>query len=153
MPRSFVAYRDTLDDGQELDLLEHINGAADQRLTDRPRYMYSNSGYFILAEIIEAVDGRSYTEYVEDEVFAPLNMDRSGFDPAILKSDEDAMTGYRRTGDGLTPQEHESGSGASGGLISSVTELAALLQCVLNTGVFEGRRILSDRLIREMYQF
>ncbi len=40
-------------------------------------YTYSNLGYGILGEIVGAVSGTSYEEYVRDHVFAPLGMTRT----------------------------------------------------------------------------
>lgn len=150
MPRDFVASRDTLEDGQELDLLDHIDGAADQRLTDRPRYMYSNSGYFLLGEILERADGRAYPEYVRDEIFGPLGMTRSTFDPEILDADANTMVGYSHTDDGIEPRSVDGGAGPAGGLVSSVSELVPFLQCMLNGGSYDGRCLLSSELVDEM---
>jgi CubicO group peptidase (beta-lactamase class C family) len=46
------------------------------RLNMKPgeKYSYSNSGYFLLALIIEKVSGMSYKEFIEKEVFRPLGM-------------------------------------------------------------------------------
>lgn len=150
MPRDFVASRDSLEDGRELNLLEHIDGAADQRLIDRPRYMYSNSGYFLLGEIIERVDGRAYSAYVRDEIFEPLGMTRSTFDSAVLNAGDDTMTGYYHTENGIESGSVDSGGGPAGGLVSSVSELVPLLQCVLNGGSYDGSRLLSSKLVNEM---
>ena len=38
---------------------------------------YSNSGYFLLARIIEKVSGMSYREFVEQNIFEPLEMKNS----------------------------------------------------------------------------
>ncbi|HKU43804.1 MAG TPA: serine hydrolase domain-containing protein [Polyangiales bacterium] len=40
---------------------------------------YSNSGYTLLADIIEAVSGTSYTDYIRQAVFAKAAMTESGF--------------------------------------------------------------------------
>ena len=37
-------------------------------------WSYSNSGYVLLGAVIEKVTGRSYEDYVESELFAPLGM-------------------------------------------------------------------------------
>lgn len=39
------------------------------------RFDYNNSGYMLLASIIEKVSGMSYPEYMRKNVFEPLNMD------------------------------------------------------------------------------
>ena len=39
---------------------------------------YSNSGYFVLARIIELVSRMSYAEFIDRDLFRPLRMDASG---------------------------------------------------------------------------
>lgn len=38
------------------------------------QYSYSNAGYALLATIIERVSGMSYSQFLEDQIFKPLNM-------------------------------------------------------------------------------
>jgi CubicO group peptidase (beta-lactamase class C family) len=38
------------------------------------RYAYSNFGYSLLGRVIEKVSGKSYEQFVQDEVFAPLGI-------------------------------------------------------------------------------
>lgn len=44
------------------------------------RFVYNNSGYFLLGAIIEEVTGKPYEEVVRDRIFAPLGMTGSGYD-------------------------------------------------------------------------
>lgn len=41
------------------------------------KYLYSNTGYALLAVIIEKVSGRPFPEFMEDQVFKPLGMTRT----------------------------------------------------------------------------
>lgn len=41
---------------------------------------YSNSGYIVLGYLIEKVSGESYSRFVQDNIFTPLNMKDSGYD-------------------------------------------------------------------------
>jgi CubicO group peptidase (beta-lactamase class C family) len=151
MPSDFVAYRDNIADRQDLRL--HVEGATDHRLTDDPPVMYYNSGYKILGELVAAVGGRSYTDYVEQEVLAPLDMDRSTFDQEVLWEDDDAMTGYRPEGEDRVPTEHPLDfevRPAAGGLIGPVTELTRLLRCLLDGGELDGSRLLDAETVRAM---
>lgn len=47
--------------------------------TARPntKFNYCNTNFVLLASLIEAVTGNSFTEYMEDEVFDPLNMNNT----------------------------------------------------------------------------
>jgi D-alanyl-D-alanine carboxypeptidase len=46
------------------------------RLASQPgeKFAYSNVGYLVLGELVRRVSGRTYTEYVEQELLAPLDL-------------------------------------------------------------------------------
>jgi len=41
------------------------------------KWEYSNSGYVILAQIVEKVSGQSFSQFLQQNIFAPLGMNRS----------------------------------------------------------------------------
>ena len=49
------------------------------------RYDYSNSGYNLLAHIIEQTSGQSYADFLEANIFTPLNMRESGYDDGLSR--------------------------------------------------------------------
>ncbi len=49
-------------------------------------YKYSNSGYIILGKVIEKVSGKTYYEFIKEEIFDEVQMPYSGFP---LKKDQD----------------------------------------------------------------
>ncbi len=51
-------------------------------------YGYSNSNYLLLADIIEQVSGSSYHEFIQKNIFEPLEMNHSGFVEDIKNSPE-----------------------------------------------------------------
>ncbi len=61
---------------------------------------YSNSGYVLLAYIIQKVSGISYWQAVRKYIFTPLKMNNSGFDFAHLAGDKKAV-GYDVLNDSL----------------------------------------------------
>jgi len=112
------------------------------------RYSYSNSGYYLLGQIVEEVTGKSFEAYLSKRFFEPLDMRHSGMhDPrAILPQ---AAQGYTiETGALKNAQEwHTPNAGGAGGMYSTVRDLHrwvnALFQEDLLTGeslegVFEG---------------
>ena len=63
-------------------------------------WKYSNSGYFILGAIIEAVTGQTYEEYLNEHIFGPAGMENSGYDnPETIL--ENRATGYKTGKNGL----------------------------------------------------
>ena len=73
----------------EEDFWGHRQGArraAMLGLTERPgtRFRYSDANFILLGEIVKRVSGERLDRYVEDRIFAPLNMQRSGFLPTAF---------------------------------------------------------------------
>lgn len=44
------------------------------------RWSYSNSGYYLLGVVIEKASGKSYADFLHDELFAPLGLTRTRYD-------------------------------------------------------------------------
>lgn len=51
--------------------------------TPGEKMSYSNSGYFLLGNIIEKVSGKSYEEFLQENIFRPLGMKQSGYDDPL----------------------------------------------------------------------
>ena len=146
LPRDYVTSRDNVVDRETL--FRHVDGAAEQRCTDRDRYMYYNSGYLLLGELAATVADRPFHAVADETTLDPLGMDRSTFDTAALADLDDVATGYR-DGDGDRPSADLStieGAGASGGLLASATDLSRLVQHVLRDGESDGERLVSSEL-------
>lgn len=56
-------------------------------------YQYSNIGYWLLGEIIEKASGLSYSDYINKNVFAPLNLSQNeiGF---VISNENNHAKGY-----------------------------------------------------------
>ncbi|MEO0340252.1 MAG: serine hydrolase domain-containing protein, partial [Bacteroidota bacterium] len=77
-----------------LPLIEKITCQNDWKGT----HHYSNVGYFILGLIIESISGQSYPNYVEQYIFAPVQMEHTGYWP-IHTIEPNRATGYTRPTD------------------------------------------------------
>lgn len=134
------------------DFRRHVQGSVDARVTDRETFFYYNSGYTMLGKVIEAVTGRSYADYVEDEILRPLGMARSTFDRETFEETDDTMTPY------IKPDGDSTEAGfpfdplieAPGGLLSSASEMGAYLQMYLNDGDVDGETVLSPDALDRM---
>jgi CubicO group peptidase (beta-lactamase class C family) len=88
------------------------------------KFLYNNSGYFLLGAIIEAITGKTYADVLKEKIFAPLGMENSGYDrhdPII----PNRATGYSITFDGClnAPYLDMSLPYAAGSLYSTVEDL------------------------------
>ncbi|EEL61599.1 Beta-lactamase [Bacillus cereus F65185] len=54
--------------------LEHLNGHQIARFPVGTKFEYSNTGYFLLSQVVEKVSGKSLRQFTKDRIFDPLNM-------------------------------------------------------------------------------
>lgn len=89
------------------------------------RYLYSNSGYFLMAEIVERATGLSLREYAEREFFRPLGMRDSHFHDDADHVVRNRATAYEPDGDGYRMNHAWNfAQVGSGGLYSNVVDMA-----------------------------
>jgi len=107
-------------------LIQTINTFKNLPLQFSPgeKFKYSSSGYILLGYIIEKVSGISYQNFVETNIFKPLQMDNSGFD------ESDKVIKYKANGYNFVDGKIEkaayrniSNAHASGALYSTVEDL------------------------------
>lgn len=88
------------------------------------KWNYNNSGYVLLGYIIEKISGKSYEQYVQENLFAPAGMTRSGYgnDNRIILN---RAKGYQQGKDGFENAKYLSMTlpYAAGSLISTVEDL------------------------------
>lgn len=61
------------------DLLGLINRQQELNFSPGSEYLYSNSGYVLLAEIVRRATGRSLREFADEKIFRPLEMTDTHF--------------------------------------------------------------------------
>jgi CubicO group peptidase (beta-lactamase class C family) len=107
-PRAIIAFT-------EKDTLEFKPGS---------KWNYNNTGYIILGYIIEKVSGKTYEEYVKQNIFTPLGMNNSfyGSDTRIIKN---RTKGYKNNGKEFLNSDYISMTlpYAAGSLLSTVEDL------------------------------
>jgi CubicO group peptidase (beta-lactamase class C family) len=114
--------------GERLDYTprELINVFRNMPLEYEPgtKYAYCNSDYILLGYIIEKVSGKTYSEYISENIFIPLEMTDTYYD-----SDETIIpnraSGYFKAGDQYRKAEFWSATigYAAGGLLSTTIDL------------------------------
>jgi len=106
------------------------------------QFLYSNSGYVLLAIILERATGRSLRDFTQEEFFDPLGMEDTSFKPSNAIVPRRA-TGYAPGPGGFVIASNPAGEGfGSAGVFSSVRDLArwiaALPRKEVGDGFWEG---------------
>ncbi|MEN9938317.1 MAG: hypothetical protein RLZZ387_4896 [Chloroflexota bacterium] len=111
---------------RDQDVLELMLG--ERRLYSPPgtAYHYSNTGYCLLALVVERVADRPFAAFLHDRIFAPLGMAGTVAYEAGISTVPRRAYGYSRRGHGFvrTDQSITSSTLGDGGVYSSVEDLA-----------------------------
>jgi len=119
------------------------------------RFVYSDVGYIVLGHVVRLVDGRPLDVFAEQEIFGPLNMTDTTFNPPEAWTSRIAPT-EQRDGHWLRGQVHDPRANAIGGvaghagLFSTAADLERYCRMLLNGGTLDGVRILSQRAVDRM---
>jgi CubicO group peptidase (beta-lactamase class C family) len=74
-----LAGRNFADSASEEEVIALIARQKELNFEPGAQYLYSNSGYFLLAQIVKRASGKTLREYAEEKIFAPLGMNHSHF--------------------------------------------------------------------------
>jgi uncharacterized protein YbbC (DUF1343 family)/CubicO group peptidase (beta-lactamase class C family) len=119
------------------------------------KFVYSDVGFIVLAEVIRRVTGQSVDEFARDNIFQPLGMSETGYLPAEPLRKRSAMT-EKREGQWMRGEVHDPRShllgGVAGhaGLFSTAGDLAKYARMILHDGRSGDTQLLSANTIAEM---
>ncbi|MCK4260049.1 MAG: beta-lactamase family protein [Halanaerobiales bacterium] len=147
------AYGLEIENGTADDLEEQVKLLSTIELTSTPgtRFQYSNMNYWTLALIAEKLTGMKFSEYMEQNIFEPLEMAQTGYYDKVSKL-ENFSKGHivryakPKVSDYNLPEQEN----AAGGLYSTANDMGNYLIGLLNDGTYNGKTILSKDSIVEM---
>jgi CubicO group peptidase (beta-lactamase class C family) len=88
------------------------------------KFNYNNSGWYLLGLIVERTSGKSYGDFLQENIFTPLGMKQTGFDDSrrIIKN---RAAGYMRQGNELVNAKYVDMTVpfAAGGLLTTTEDL------------------------------
>ena len=144
--------------GPMSDEVELVTELSSLLLADAPGtgYRYSNVGYALLGEVIEAASGSTYPEFMRRRVFEPLGMMRTsvGVGPAD-RAAQGFAPGHRNVGlvvprtREVVPQARR--DVAAGSVVSTVRDLAAFAGMLLAEGETGTRSLLDAGRVASMF--
>lgn len=136
------------------DAIERINNLG---LAAPPgsRFIYSDVGYIVLAELVQAVDGRRLDAFAREEVFTPAGMKETSFLPPEASHARSAPTETRDNkpmrGQVHDPRAHALGGVAGhAGLFGTADDVARYCQMILSGGESNGRPVLAAETVERM---
>jgi uncharacterized protein YbbC (DUF1343 family)/CubicO group peptidase (beta-lactamase class C family) len=115
------------------------------------RFLYSDINFIILGELIRRISGQKLDVYCRRNIFEPLGMKDTLFNPPPSLFGRLALTKENQLGEVHDPTAHRMGGVAGhAGVFSTADDLAILAQALLDGGRFPGGQILSPRTVEHM---
>lgn len=122
----------------------------------RSRYVYSNVMYSVAGEVVAAVSGQSWDDFITERLFKPLSMNRSNTSITQFSDSDTNIARPHQYIDGeIVPiaRRNFDNVGPSASVNTSISDMAQWIRLQLGEpGVYEGKRLLSDSVMREMHQ-
>jgi CubicO group peptidase (beta-lactamase class C family) len=143
---------DAFEDGDEafrrLTTETHLDWLNQQRALRPPgrRFEYNNSGYALLALLVERASGQRFRDYLRGSLFAAAGMPRSEVLDRLDRRFPRQASGYR-SGDGeVEPSTLPTRITGDGNVYSSLTEMIAWCRAL------DGRVLLAPSLRRQLFE-
>jgi CubicO group peptidase (beta-lactamase class C family) len=124
------------------------------------KWAYCQTGISTAARVIEVVSGKSYPDYLRENLFEPLGMEDTTFNlteaqvKRLAVSYATTKNGFRaepvKIFYGKSPTSTDRFPSAAGGLFSTAHDYGRFARMILNGGELDGKRYLKPESIAEM---
>ncbi len=122
------------------------------------RMIYSDVNFITLGEIVRRISGKSVHEFSQENIYKPLGMRETGYSPAEPLKKRAAPTEKRGKDDEkfIQGDVHDprafllDGVAGHAGLFSTAEDLAVYAQMMLNSGEYNGTRVLAPQTVATM---
>jgi CubicO group peptidase (beta-lactamase class C family) len=144
-----VDYEDLVPDSQTVqvldkDVLRLLRGIDSVYFPPGAKFKYSNSGYSLLALVVESISGESFAAFLKKNLFDPLGMNHTLAYQQGLSTVDHRAYGYSRTDTGFVRSDQSVTSAVlgDGGIYSSVEDLfkwdqALYTESLVRSSLFE----------------
>lgn len=137
-------------------ILEEICERIPLQSTPGTQANYSDLGYILLGEIVHKVTGQQLDRFAGKEIFTPLGMRNTTFNPTAhihnFAATEFSNWRFKFVRGEVHDENASAMGGVSGhaGLFSTAHDLAAFCQMMLNGGSYRGKRVLAAETVKLM---
>lgn len=116
------------------------------------KVIYSNMAYTLVAYLIEKFAGVPYAQYIQEQIFNPLEMDDTAFMPRPDMEERLAIPYVidKRTRHHVPTRRTKADVWPAGIVYGTVLDQAKWLIANLNHGVFKGHQLISEATFQEV---
>lgn len=111
-------------------------------------YSYSNQGYDLAAQIIEAASGKSFFEYIDHKLFQPSGMKHSTLNGEKFRKEYNKTEGVMNS---VRVKHYPIPLIGAGTVYSCLSDMVKYTRIHLNNGMHKGMQIAGNASLKEMY--
>ncbi len=122
----------------------------------RSKYDYDNLLYIVAGEIVARVSGKTYDDYISENFFVPLGMNRSKLSIPEIEADPNRIDGHAPVNGKLetTVLTFTQIATPAAGIYASINDMSKWVQAMLNNGKYGPKlqdSLFSKKVHREMW--
>jgi len=123
----------------------------------RETFLYNNLMFSAVGYVIELKSGKTWEQYVRENIFAPLDMPATTYTIAEMLKQPDYGVPYREKRDSfelykIPYYEDTEGVAPAGAIISNIDELSHWLIALMNEGKYNGKQVLPASVLKATIQ-
>ena len=122
------------------------------------KYIYSDLNFFFLKEMVEHITGMALDQYLQENFYQPMGLKFTCFNPLrhgfnkkdIAPTELDTMFRHQVV-EGYVHDQTAAlfdGNAGNAGLFSTASEIAAIFQMLMNGGIYQEHRYLSEKTVK-----
>lgn len=125
---------------KDKDVFEMMEGIDSTYFEPRTKYKYSNTGYALLALIIENISGQHFADFLKQNIFDPLQMQNTVAHEEGISVVNKRAYGYNKSGSGWIRKDQSITSAVlgDGGIYSNVEDLLKWDQSLYTNKILTG---------------
>ena len=120
----------------------------------RYKWQYSNQMFALAGFLIRRLTGKTWQQVVRENIWEPLGITRAAFSPKEAQALGNCAVPYlydkEKNAPYAVPHADIGAMGSAGSIYMATSELIKWDRMLLSGGVWEGRRVLSEEMCREM---
>ena len=123
----------------------------------KKKYLYSDMGFYYIPRIVKQVTNQTIEEYLNEKFYIPMGLTHIGYKPLqrfnreqIAPTENDTIFRKQLVWGDVHDQVAAMFGGISGhaGLFSNARDMAAIMQMLVDDGVYQGKRYLKPSTIK-----
>lgn len=123
----------------------------------RNQLNYNNIAFIIAGEVITRITGKSWAEFVEENIMKPVGMKQSyGSYNRAMKAGVKNIIDAHAPVEGkavAVPHDWNETANAAGGIVSNIPDMLTWAECLINGFVTKnGKKLVSDKQIAQLWQ-